>query len=94
MKLAISLINNFKKDLQRMIKRGKDKSKIYQIINLIATAESLPAKVKDHLLCDSKYYKNDRECHVEPDWLLVYCCDYKTQELLLIRTGSHSNLFK
>ncbi|HOP65782.1 MAG TPA: type II toxin-antitoxin system YafQ family toxin [Bacilli bacterium] len=94
MRLAIKITSDFKKDLKRATRRGKDKNKMLEIVSLITAGEPLPVKAKDHLLCDSKYYKNDRECHVEPDWLLVYCCDYKTQELLLIRTGSHSDLFK
>lgn len=94
MKLAIKTTGQFKKDLLRAVRRGKDKNKLIKVVNIIAMKRLLEKRFKDHLLCDSRNYKNDRECHVEPDWLLIYFIDEKTQELLLVRTGSHSDLFK
>ena len=79
----------FKKDIKKQIKKGKDPEKLTYLIKLILKGEPLPQKYKDHALIGS--WTSRRDCHIEPDWILIY---KKTEdELLLERTGSHSDLF-
>ena len=79
----------FKRDVKRVIKRRKDINKLKKIINLLVNAEKLPPENKDHQLKGT--LKDCRECHIEPDWLLIYRIE--GSELCLVRTGSHSDLF-
>ena len=79
----------FKRDVNRIIKRHKDVNKLKDIIKRLANAEKLPPQNKDHQLKGT--LKDCRECHIEPDWLLVYRIE--GSELCLIRTGTHSDLF-
>lgn len=60
---------------------------------MLLNEEALPKQYRDHALVNSRNYKNMRECHIEPDWLLVYQIVQETLILKLIRTGSHSDLF-
>lgn len=83
----------FKKDYKLAIKRGCDANKIEKVISILCNQEPLPVEYKDHSLNNSRQYKNMRECHIEPDWLLVYKVVNDTLVLRLIRTGSHSDLF-
>ena len=82
--------SQFKKDVKRMIKRGKKFEDFKKVINKLSTGEKLETKYRDHIL--SGQYKGTRECHIEPDWLLIY--ELTEDELILIRTGTHSDLFK
>ncbi|MBR2998394.1 type II toxin-antitoxin system YafQ family toxin [Candidatus Saccharibacteria bacterium] len=84
----------FKKDLKLSRKRGKDIKKFVTVVEILLSEEPLPAKYKDHVLTDDKRYKNVRECHLEPDWLLIYRIEKEVELLRLIRTGTHSDLFK
>ena len=68
-------------------------SKLETVITLLSNEQSLPEKYRDHALTNSRNYKDMRECHIEPDWLLIYKIMKKTLILSLIRTGSHSDLF-
>ena len=88
--LKIRVHNRFKKDLKNIKKRGFDENKLWAVIELLASETPLPPKNCDHNLTGN--YQGCRECHIEPDWLLVY--EIKKDELLLIliRTGSHSDL--
>ena len=80
----------FLKDLQRAKKRGKALTKIEGVIDLLVQEKPLPAKNKNHKLKGE--YKDCLECHIEPDWLLIY---QKTKdEIILMRTGSHADLFE
>ena len=79
-----------KRDARLMKKRGKNMNKLVEVLKLLASAEPLPEKYKDHQLTGS--LKDFRECHIEPDWLLVY--KQTSEELQLYRTGTHSDLFK
>lgn len=83
----------FKKDYKLAIKRGCDPVKLQEVITLLVNEQPLPKKHKDHALTNSRNYKNMRECHIEPDWLLVYKIEKEILLLKLIRTGSHSDLF-
>lgn len=81
----------FQKDLKRAQKRGYDISLLTKVLNLLANGEPLPAKYKDHNL--SGNYKGCRECHITPDWLLIYEILEDELILYLTRTGIHSDLF-
>ena len=82
--------SQFKKDVKRMGKRGKKFEEFKEVIRKIAAEEALESKYRDHVLVGQ--YKGTRECHIEPDWLLIY--DVAESELILIRTGTHSDLFR
>ncbi len=88
--LTIRVHNKFKKDLKLMLKRGYDEEKLWSVVESLANEIPLPPYNCDHALTGN--YKGCRECHIEPDWLLVY--EVKKNELLLIltRTGTHSDL--
>ena len=81
----------FKKDLKLIKKQGKDVTELNNVINSLAAGETLPEKYRDHLL--SGNWRNHRECHIAPDWLLIYKIDNNVLVLTLARTGSHSDLF-
>lgn len=92
MKYEVKFTNQFKKDLKLAKKQGKDLSKLYGVIDLLAKGERLEARYRDHALTGD--YKGTRECHIEPDWLLVYELINDVLVLMLYRFGSHSELFK
>jgi mRNA interferase YafQ len=79
------------KDLKLALKRGYDLNELSKVVNLLANRKTLPIKYKDHAL--SGDYSNFRECHIKPDWLLIYHIDDEELELFLLRTGTHSDLF-
>ena len=92
MKYDIEFTGSFKKDIKRAKKQNKDLDKLFEVIEIIANGEKLEKKYKDHTLKGK--YEGSRECHVEPDWLLIYeICD-DVLVLMLYRVGSHSDLFK
>ena len=91
--LKIEYQGQFKKDYKAAVKRGLDISLLTEVITLLANEEPLPPKYRDHALTNSRNYKNVRECHIQPDWLLVYQTDHDRLILTLIRTGTHSDLF-
>jgi mRNA interferase YafQ len=83
----------FKKDYKQAIKRGCKPEALQEVITLLVNEQPLPDKYRDHALVNSRNYKDMRECHIEPDWLLVYKIVRENLILKLIRTGSHSDLF-
>lgn len=83
----------FKKDFKKAVKQGFDPRKLERIVTLLCECKALPAENRDHALTNSRNYKNMRECHIEPDWLLIYQVAKEALILKLIRTGSHSDLF-
>ena len=89
--LEIVTTTRFKKDLKRCNKRGKDIDKIEQIVSDIQQLNPLPFNSKDHPLIGN--WVGFRECHIEPDWLLIYSIDEDNSLLHLVRTGTHSDLF-
>jgi len=91
MKYEIISTGRFKKDLKTVLKRGYDPKLIASVVEIIASGEPLPEKYKDHSL--SGNWINHRECHITPDWLLVYKIDSDILVLTLTRTGTHSDLF-
>ena len=88
--LNIIYTSSFKKDYKRVKKQGKNLNIINNVLYNLAHQVALDKKYKDHLLIGN--YKNKRECHLLPDWLLIYEID--NNNLVLHRTGSHSELFK
>jgi mRNA interferase YafQ len=87
--LSIVWTGQFKKDYKRAKKQNKDIDKLRLVIESLAQRKPLPAKYRDHKL--TGYSKEHRDCHIESDWLLIYCFD--SDDLILERTGSHSDLF-
>lgn len=92
MMCSIQFTNQFKKDLKLAKKQGRDLDKLFEVISILANGEKLDTKFKDHDLSGS--YKGTRECHIEPDWLLIYEIVNNTLILMLYRLGTHSELFK
>ena len=80
----------FKKDYKKIKKQQKNLSKLTIVIEKLLSQQKLEPKYKDHPL--SGNFKNHRDCHIEPDWILIY--RITKEELILERTGSHSDLFK
>lgn len=72
MKYEIILTSIFKKELKLLRKRNKDISKLTKVVDALSKGEKLSFKYRDHQLCNDEKLKNCRECHIEPDWLLVY----------------------
>ena len=83
----------FKRDYKLALKRGLDPKKLEEVITLLCAETPLPERYRDHALLNSRNYKDMRECHIQPDWLLIYKVVRETLILELIRTGSHSDLF-
>ena len=89
--LEIILSNQFKKDLKLATKRGYNLNLLDAVVTRLAAGESLPEKNRDHELVGD--YIGFRECHIQPDWLLIYKIDGNELILFLSRTGTHSDLF-
>ncbi|MFN5351656.1 MAG: type II toxin-antitoxin system YafQ family toxin [Alphaproteobacteria bacterium] len=81
---------SFYKDFKKCQKRGKDISKLEKVIELLEANQILPLKYRDHKLIGN--FDGYRECHIEPDWLLIY--KITDTELILYQTGSHADLFE
>ena len=89
--LDIVSSNRFRKDLKLAIKRGYNIKLIDDVVNKLAMQKTLEEKYKDHELTGD--FKGFRECHITPDWLLIYQIDGNELILYLTRTGTHSDLF-
>lgn len=89
--LDIVLSNQFRKDLKLASKRGYNLDLLNEVVDKIAAGTALPVKNRDHELTGN--YIGFRECHIQPDWLLVYKIDNNELILFLSRTGTHSDLF-
>ena len=92
MKYEIKYTTKFKKDVKLIVKRGKDLNKLGYIVEKLANKEVVEEKFRDHEL--TGLYKGFRECHIEPDWLLIYRYIEGVLVLSLSRTGSHSDLLE
>ena len=90
MKYSIRHSAQFKKDVKHVLRGGKDTEKLLSIISKLADGETLPKKYCDHPLKGD--FKGKRDCHIEDDWLLIYAIE--DGELILYRTGTHSQLFR
>ena len=89
--LKIVLSNRFRKDVKLAQKRGINLNLLRDVVNALANEEKLDPKYHDHDL--SGVFSGFRECHIQPDWLLVYRVEKNELELFLFRTGTHSDLF-
>lgn len=91
MKYEIQRTSQFKKDYKLAKKRGLNIDELKTVVSILADGEKLPEKYYDHPLKGS--YSNCNECHINPDWLLIYKIDDELLILSLRRTGTHSDLF-
>ena len=89
--LTIKYHSSFKKDYKRIIKRGYDSALLEKVIEQLANEQPLPLENRDHELTGN--WKGYRECHIKPDWLLIYKIEKDVLILTLSRTGTHSDLF-
>lgn len=87
----LEFTRQYLKDLKLARKRGLDENKLNEVIIKLISGEELPIKNRDHAL--SGDYCGYRECHIMPDWLLIYSLDCSVKIVTLVCTGSHSNLF-
>ena len=85
----LRLTSAFKKDLKRITKRNYDRPLLDAVVDALREAQPLPPARRDHALAGE--WKGLRECHIEPDWLLIY--QSTDDEILLARTGTHADLF-
>ena len=92
MKYRIERTTQFKKDFKLAEKQGMDMAKLADVVRILADGEMLPGEYLDHELQGK--YKGYRECHIEPDWLLIYKLTERVLVLSLVRTGSHSRLLR
>lgn len=88
--LDVAFTSQFKKDMKHKRKQGAELAKIDEVITMLRSGEPLPERNRDHAL--SETYRGHRECHIEPDWLLIYRIDSNLLVLTAVRTGSHSEL--
>ena len=89
--LEVVVSNQFKRDLKRAVRRGRDISLLENIVNTLAERRPLSASNRDHSLTGN--WSGCRECHIQPDWLLIYKVSGDELFLLLMRTGTHADLF-
>lgn len=89
--LEISKTTQFKKDFKLIVKRNYDIQKLEEVLNLLIKGEILPAKYKEHPLKNRNPVEID--CHIEPDWLLIFRRDFDNELITLVRTGTHSDIF-
>ena len=92
MMYEVKFTSKFKKDLKLAKKQQKSLDKLFEVIDILSNGNPLDAKYHDHELTGN--YKGTRECHIEPDWLLIYELRDDVLVLMLYRLGSHSELFK
>ena len=88
--MELRFTSKFKRDYKRIKKLGKDLSKLESVLEALVRREVLPEAIRDHSLGGT--YRGHRECHIEPDWLLIYRIDEEGLVLVATRTGSHSEL--
>lgn len=92
MKYDIIITNSCKKDIKKASKQGKNIDLLFDIVDQLSDGKKLDSKYKDHKL--SGEYEGKRECHIEPDFLLIYQINEKEIILYLVRVGGHSELFR
>ena len=90
---TIQKTSQFQKDFKKCLKRGLNIDEFVKVLGLLQQGLPIPEKYKDHPLQPSKEYRNCRELHIDPDWLLIYKYSNDYIILYLVRTGSHSDLF-
>lgn len=90
-KRMVKFTSAFKRDYKAAMRRGLKMERLDAVIEMLALGEVLPLQYKDHELTNN--WKGHRECHIQPDWLLIYRIDRDVLVLTLTRTGTHSDLF-
>ena len=93
-KCKIDYTSDFKRQLKKVIKQGKDINILLEVISKLANQEELDLKYKNHHLINDNTYRDCMECHLKPDWLLVYKYIDNNLVLLLVTTGSHSDILE
>ena len=89
---TFSRTTQFKKDVKRAEKRGKDLAKLKVVLDLLIEGEPLPPQLRDHPLRGN--FAGSRDCHLEPDWILIYTLAESNTHVRFERTGTHSDLFR
>ena len=89
---TFSRTSQFKKDVKLAGRRGKDLAKLKAVIDLLIDGDVLPAQYKDHPLRGN--FAGSRDCHIEPDWVLIYTLTENNSHVRFERTGTHSDLFR
>lgn len=89
----VKTTTRFNKELKKISKQHKDIEKLIYVVEMLANGKELEEKYKNHKLINDKIFKNCCECHIQPDWLLVYKIQDNELVLLLFAIGSHSDLF-
>jgi mRNA interferase YafQ len=89
---TFSRTSQFKKDVKRADKRGKDMAQLKAVLELLIDGEPLPPEYKDHPLRGN--FAGSRDCHIEPDWVLIYTLTEKDTHVRFERIGTHSDLFR
>ena len=90
--LKVLVSHQFKRDYKKAVARGLDVEKLERVISILREEKELPPEYKDHRLYDDRLYRNLRECHIQPDWLLIYRIIQDNLVLFLFRTGAHREL--
>lgn len=93
-KCKIDYTSEFKKHFKKIVKQGKDINILIEVITQLANCEELDEKYRNHSLINDKTYRDCMECHLKPDWLLVYKYINDNLVLLLVTTGSHSEILE
>ena len=89
---TFSRTSQFKKDVKRAVKRGRNMSKLKAVLECLIDGKPLPSEFNDHPLRGE--FAGSRDCHIEPDWLLIYTLTDKDTHVRFERTGTHSDLFR
>ena len=89
---SLEFTKQYLRDLKLSRKRNLDEEKLNQLIKILITGDNIPKQYKNHALTGN--YKGLNECHIEPDWLLIYSKNKTVKLITLIRTGTHADLFK
>lgn len=92
MSFEITATKKYEKDVALAKRRGLPTDKLVEVVQLLRTGQPLPRQFNDHPLTGN--YRGKRECHINPDWLLIYKKDTVLRLVTLVRTGTHSDLFK
>ena len=93
-KYKIDFTSSFKNQLKKIIKQNKDINELLEVITKLANLENLDSKYRNHNLINDKTYKDCSECHIKPDWLLIYKYVDDKLVLVLFAIGSHNELFR
>jgi mRNA interferase YafQ len=89
MTLELIQTNAYRRDIRKLVRQGKNLEELYTVLEMLVIEQPLPIKYRDHVLIGN--WRGRRECHIRPDWLLIYKIEEQT--LYLERSGSHSELF-